>query len=47
MSSRTIEVQSKYANYEIEASTVIEGIKQFEHYIFGIKFKIIINRKSF
>lgn len=41
MSKKMNEAQSKYSSYELEALAVVEGVKKFHHYLFGINFKII------
>lgn len=47
MSRKTTDAQSKYTSYELEALAIIEGIKKFRHYLFGIKFKIVTDCKAF
>ncbi|CAH2094786.1 unnamed protein product [Euphydryas editha] len=47
MSRKTNEAQSRYSSYELEAMAVIEGIKKFRHYLYGIPFKIVTDCKAF
>lgn len=47
MSRKTTDVESRYSSYELEALAIIEGIKKFRHYLFGIKFKIVTDCKAF
>lgn len=47
MSRKTTEAQSKYTSYELEALAIIEGVKKFRHYLFGIHFIIVTDCKAF
>lgn len=47
MSRKTSEVQSRYSSYELEALAIIEGLRKFRHYLFGLKFKIITDCRAF
>lgn len=47
MSRKTSEAEQKYTSYELEALAIIEGVKKFRTYLYGIKFKIITDCKAF
>lgn len=47
MSKRTSEGEAKYSSYELEALAVIEGVKKFRNYLFGIHFKIVTDCQAF
>lgn len=47
MSHRTNEAQSRYSSYELEALAIVEGIKKFRHYLYGIRFKLVADCKAF
>lgn len=47
MSRKTTDAEARYSSYELEALAVIEGIKKFRKYLFGIKFKIVTDCKAF
>lgn len=46
-SRKTSETQSKYTSYELEALAIVEGVKKFRHYLFGLHFKIVTDCKAF
>lgn len=47
MSRRTNEAEMKYSSYELEALAIVEGVKKFRHYLFGIHFKIVTDCQAF
>lgn len=47
MSRKTNDAQAKYSSYELEATAIIEGVKKFHQYLFGIRFKIVTDCKAF
>nr|XP_049693297.1 uncharacterized protein LOC126053899 [Helicoverpa armigera]XP_049695188.1 uncharacterized protein LOC126054290 [Helicoverpa armigera]XP_049704767.1 uncharacterized protein LOC126056282 [Helicoverpa armigera] len=47
MSKKTTDIQSRYSSYELEALAIIEGIRKFRHYLYGIPFKIVTDCKAF
>lgn len=47
MSRKTTDAQRKYTSYELEALAIIEGIKKFRPYLYGIKFKIVTDCSAF
>lgn len=47
LSKKTNEAEKKYTSYELEALAVIESVKKFRHYLFGIKFKIVTDCQAF
>lgn len=47
MSRKTNDAQSRYTSYELEALAIIEGVKKFRHYLYGIHFKIVTDCKAF
>lgn len=47
MSRKTSDAERKYSSYELEALAIIEGVKKFRHYLYGIPFKIITDCQAF
>ena len=47
MSKRTSETESKYSSYELEALAIIEGVKKYRNYLYGIHFKIMTDCQAF
>lgn len=47
MSRKTTETEAKYKSNELEALEVIEGVKKFRKYLFGVKFKIVTDCQAF
>jgi hypothetical protein len=47
MSRKTNDAEKKYSSYELEALAIIEGIKKFRHYLYGIHFRIITDCQAF
>lgn len=47
MSRKTNDIQSRYSSYELEALAIIEGIKKFRHYLYGIHFKLVTDCQAF
>lgn len=47
MSKRTNEAERRYSSYELEALAIVEGVKKFRHYLFGIHFKIVTDCQAF
>lgn len=47
MSRKTSAAEKKYSSYELEALAIIEGVKKFRCYLYGIKFKIVTDCKAF
>ncbi|KAJ8729020.1 hypothetical protein PYW07_006716 [Mythimna separata] len=47
MSRKTNDAEQRYSSYELEALAIIEAIKKFRHYLFGIHFKIVTDCQAF
>lgn len=47
MSRKTNDAEKKYTSYELESLAIIEGVKKFRHYLYGIKFKIVTDCQAF
>lgn len=47
MSRKTNDAEERYTSYELEALAIIEAIKKFRHYLFGIHFKIVTDCQAF
>lgn len=47
MSRKTNDAEKKYSSYELESLAIIEGVKKFRHYLYGIHFKIVTDCQAF
>ena len=47
MSRKTNDAERKYTSYELESLAIIEGVKKFRHYLYGIRFKIVTDCQAF
>lgn len=47
MSKKNSDAESKYCSYELEALAIIEGVKRFRVYLYGIHFTIVTDCQAF
>lgn len=47
MSKKTSPTEQNYHSYELEALAVVEGVRKFRKYLFGIHFKIVTDCSAF
>ncbi|KAG6465495.1 hypothetical protein O3G_MSEX015186 [Manduca sexta] len=47
MSRKTTEAESRYSSYELEALAIVEAVRKFRHYLYGMHFKIVTDCKAF
>lgn len=46
LSKRTTETESRYHSFELETLAIIYALRKFRVYLYGLKFKIVIDCQS-